>query len=77
MAEVDAPSGDQLCAGIPHNYSALDVTDCLTVEWFALTLPAGVSEDDILYSAQNSLQTQITVPVQGDYTFTFSCCRAA
>ena len=73
---VIAPEGI-LCAGQPQLYGSEGCDDAVTVTWVCTLKPEAVSDDDIFYSAQNSLSTLITVPIEGEYSFAIECCEIA
>lgn len=76
MAEVFGPEGT-LCAGVAYTFEALEAEECLLINWVVIGAPAAVSFDDVVFSAPQSLITQITVPIEGEYQFSFECCSEA
>lgn len=70
--EVLAPEGD-LCAGVPYPLEAIDAAECVTIEWVVILKPAGVNDADIIFSAPNSEETNVTVPIEGRYRFGYNC----
>lgn len=70
--EVLAPDGE-LCAGVPYPYEAIDAGSCLTIQWTVILKPFGVNDADIVFSAPNSEETNITVPIDGLYRFGYIC----
>lgn len=75
MVEIIGPDGE-LCAAVPHTFEATNADACLTIRWVVVGTPAGVSDDDIIFSAPENLTTNITVPINGEYQFAVECCEA-
>lgn len=77
MITITVPTGD-LCVAESYPLSA-DCPGAVKVEWMVIedTLPFGVSVDDIVYSNQYALDTDVTLPVAGTYGFVAKCWTPA
>ena len=64
-----------LCAGVEYTYQVIDCAGCLSVKWSVSIMPAGVDEEDIYFSAPESLTTAVVVPIEGRYVFTAEVCK--
>lgn len=78
VIEGPNPDDGQLCAQDRFLLKATGCEDALAVEWVAVTLPPGVSADDVVFTNQYGLETEVQVPtLDGTYEFTVKCFRSA
>ena len=70
---VTGPTGD-LCAGTAYDLTSQGCEAAASVRWVVVTTPAAVSADEVVFASQEALNTTVTVPIEGEYSFSIQCC---